>query len=296
MPNGAVFNIGGFGKGVANGMSGGFLYQYDPAGELASKVSADSVVVAPLAESPFHEVAARTLLEWHAEATGSAKAAALLQDWDQTRLHVTYVMPRALLQYQDADAILAAKTRKELLDELVSALAGYQVHKFKQSYRDNVTVLAGAVPGYGDTDTEEMYTLLNTYTVLNLAQQLALSRLKGVTDVADPQVGKTVRNLVLTEDFFLIQKLQKYARAAVDGFSDEDLAVFIANKRITDYKDALTQRNVLSMDSPGTYGWILYQSAKNVERIGRLPSFEELFAAQSVPDVVASLTALETTP
>jgi glutamate synthase (NADPH/NADH) large chain len=296
MTNGAVFNIGGFGKGVANGMSGGFLYQYDPAGELASKVSADSVVVAPLAESPFHEVAARTLLEWHAEATGSAKAAALLQDWDQTRLHVTYVMPRALLQYQDADAILAAKTRKELLDELVSALAGYQVHKFKQSYRDNVTVLAGAVPGYGDTDTEEMYTLLNTYTVLNLAQQLALSRLKGVTDVADPQVGKTVRNLVLTEDFFLIQKLQKYARAAVDGFSDEDLAVFIANKRITDYKDALTQRNVLSMDSPGTYGWILYQSAKNVERIGRLPSFEELFAAQSVPDVVASLTALETTP
>ncbi len=296
MTNGAVFNIGGFGKGVANGMSGGFLYQYDPAGELASKVSADSVVVAPLAESPFHEVAARTLLEWHAEATGSAKAAALLEDWDQTRLHVTYVMPRALLQYQDADAILAAKTRKELLDELTAALAGYQVHKFKQSYRDNVTVLGGAVPGYGDTDTEEMYTLLNTYTVLNLAQQLALSRLKGVADVADPQVGKTVRNLVLTEDFFLIQKLQKYARAAVDGFSDEDLAVFIADKRITDYKDALTQRNVLSMDSPGTYGWILYQSAKNVERIGRLPSFEELFAAQSVPDVVASLTALETTP
>nr|WP_313777041.1 glutamate synthase-related protein [Mycobacterium sp.] len=296
MTNGAVFNIGGFGKGVANGMSGGFLYQYDPAGELASKVSADSVVIAPLAESPFHEVAARTLLEWHAEATGSAKAAALLEAWEQTRLHVTYVMPRALLQYQDADAILAAKTRKELLDELTAALAGYQVHKFKQSYRDNVTVLGGAVPGYGDTDTEEMYTLLNTYTVLNLAQQLALSRLKGVADVADPQVGKTVRNLVLTEDFFLIQKLQKYARAAVDGFSDEDLAVFIANKRITDYKDALTQRNVLSMDSPGTYGWILYQSAKNVERIGRLPSFEELFAAQSVPDVVASLTALETTP
>ncbi|MGK2868324.1 MAG: glutamate synthase-related protein, partial [Mycobacterium sp.] len=295
MTNGAVFNIGGFGKGVANGMSGGFLYQYDPSGELASKVSADSAVVAPLAEAPFHEVAARTMLQWHAEATGSAKATALLDDWDETRLHIAYVMPRALLQYQDADAILAAKTRKELLDELATSLAGYQVHKFKRSYRDNSTVLGGAVPGYGDTDTEEMYTLLNTYTVLNLAQQLALSRLKGTTDVTDPQVGKTVRNLVLTEDFFLIQKLQKYAREAIDGFSDEDLAVFIANKRITDYKDALTQRNVLSMDSPGTYGWILYQSAKNVERIGRLPSFEELFAAQSVPDVVASLTALETT-
>jgi glutamate synthase (NADPH/NADH) large chain len=58
----------------------------------------------------------------------------------------------------------------------------------------------------------------------------------------------------------------------------------------------LSQRNVLSMDSPGTYGWILYQNTKNIEKIGRLPSFEELFAAQSVPDVVMSLGSLETTP
>ncbi len=102
-----------------------------------------------------------------------------------------------------------------------------------------------------------------------------------------------MRNLVLTEDYYLIQKLQKYARDAVDGFTDENLAVFVANKRITDYKAALTQRNVLSMDSPGTYGWILHQDAKNVERIGRLPSFEELFAAQSIPDVAASFDSLE---
>ncbi len=131
MTNGAVFNIGGFGKGVANGMSGGFLYQYDPDAELAAKVSADSVLLALISEAPFHEVAARTMLQWHLEATGSAKAAALLQDWDVTRLHVSYAMPRALLRYQDAEAILAAKTRKELLDELASALAGHQVHKFK---------------------------------------------------------------------------------------------------------------------------------------------------------------------
>ena len=293
MTNGAVFNIGGFGKGVANGMSGGFLYQYDPTGDLPSKVSADSVTLAPVAEAPFHEVAARTLLEWHVAATGSVKATQLLADWETTRQHVVYAMPRALLQYQDADAILSSKTRKELLDELAVALAGHQVAKFKRSYREDEYVLGGAVPGYGVTDTEQMYVLLNTYTVLNMAQQLALSRLPGVTDVADPAVGKTVRNLVLTEDFFLIQKLQKYAREAVDSFTDENLAVFIANKRITDYKTALAQRNVLSMDSPGTYGWILHQDTRNVERIGRLPSFEELFAAQSVPDVAASFESLE---
>lgn len=95
---------------------------------------------------------------------------------------------------------------------------------------------------------------------------------------------------MLTEDFFLVNKLQRYAREAIEIFPDEDLAVLIANKRITDYKEALAQRNVLSMDSPGTYGWILHQSAKNVDRIGRLPSFEELFACKTIPTVAAGLT------
>ncbi|AMT71128.1 GltA [Mycobacteroides immunogenum] len=295
MTNGAVLNIGDFGKGVANGMSGGFLYQYDPKGQLPSKVSHDSVLVLPITDAPFHEAAAHILLQWHVAATGSAKGKALLDDWQSTRDHMVYTMSRALLQYQDSDAILQGKTRKELLDELTAALAGYQVHKFKLSYRDQRDVLGGSVPAYGDTDTEGMYALLNTYTVLNMAQQLALSRMPNITDVTDPRIGKAVRNLVLTEDFFLIQKLQKYAREAIDGYSDEDLAVLIADKRLTDYKDALSQRNVLSMDSPGTYGWILYQSAKNIDKIGRLPSFEELFAHRALPAVALSGPSLQTT-
>jgi glutamate synthase (NADPH/NADH) large chain len=291
MTNGAVLNIGGFGRGVANGMSGGFLYQYDPEGEMPDKVSGDSVLVLPVTQAPFHETAARILLEWHVEATGSAKGRALLHDWESTRSHIVYTMPRTLLQYQDSDAILQSKTRKELLDELATALAGYQVHKLKASYRERRPVLGGSAPGYGDTDTEEMFQLLNTYTVLNMAQQLALSKTPGATDTADPDVSKTVRNLILTEDFFLVQKLQKHARDAIEGHSDEELAVLIADKRLTDYKHALSQRNVLSMDSPGTYGWILHQNAKNIAKIGRLPSFEELFAQQALPVVaIASQT------
>ena len=52
-----------------------------------------------------------------------------------------------------------------------------------------------------------------------------------------------------------------------------------------DYKEALSRRNVLSVDAPGTYGWILHIDARNREALGRIPGFEELFAAQSVPDV-----------
>ncbi|WP_407815723.1 hypothetical protein, partial [Staphylococcus aureus] len=45
MTNGAVVNLGEFGKGVGNGMSGGFFYQYDPRGELALRASTDSVLL-----------------------------------------------------------------------------------------------------------------------------------------------------------------------------------------------------------------------------------------------------------
>lgn len=72
--------------------------------------------------------------------------------------------------------------------------------------------------------------------------------------------------------------------------------MLIADKRITDYKAALAQRNVRSTDSLGTYGWILHQDAKNLLSMGRLPSAEELFAHKVIPVVVTSgVPALETT-
>ncbi len=229
-------------------------------------------------------MAARTLLEWHVAATGSVKATDLLADWETTRTPRGVRDAEALLlQYQDADAILSSKTRKELLDELAAALAGHQVAKFKRSYRDDEYVLGGAVPGYASvTDTEDMYALLNTYTVLNMAQQLALSRLPGVTDVTDARVARQCATWCSPR--LLPHSEAAEVRAQCRGrFHRREPGGVVANKRITDYKAALTQRNVLSTDSPGTYGWILHQDSKNVERIGRLPSFEELFAAQSDP-------------
>ena len=80
-----------------------------------------------------------------------------------------------------------------------------------------------------------MYALLNNYTVLNMAQQLALSAAAGRTDVSDPRVGKAARNLVLTEDFFLSRSCSGTPRAR-STVRRRELAVFVADKRITDYK------------------------------------------------------------
>ncbi len=296
MTNGAVLNLGTYGTGFGNGMSGGFAYQYDPYGTLAGSVAADSVMLGSITDdnemARVHKDAVLTMLNWHLEATRSPRAQWLLDHWESESQHFVYVMPRSLLLYQDGAEILKAKTRKDLLEELSTALAGHQVAKFKAAWRDGKAIANGAVPGYGATDTPEMLVLLNNYTVLSSAQQLALSRLPKGTPVQDPAVEKAVRNLLMTEDFTLISKLQRHGRAAIESYSDEELSCLIGAKRMSDYKAALTQRNIRSMDSLATYGWIMYQDACNREVLGRLPDFEELFARAALPELAAAVGKL----
>ena len=287
MTNGALLNLGGFSTGYGNGMSGGFAYQYDPEGKLPEMISHDSVFMGMLGdgspESDIHEDAIKQLLEWHFEATGSPKAEALLADWDATRAHMAWIMPKALLQYQDADEILAARSRKELVEELATALAAHQIAQVKAAWKRGKPVHSGKTPGYGDRDTEEMYRLLNSYTVLEQAQVLAEKR-GGASKL---ERDKAARNLILTEDFALMAALAKHARKAVDSYDDAGLATLVANKRLDDFKRALSLRNILSMDSPGTYAWILHQNAKNRAALGDIPSFDALFAQHAVPDVAS---------
>ncbi|MFC5152200.1 glutamate synthase-related protein [Streptomyces amakusaensis] len=287
MTGGTVLNLGGFGKGLGNGMSGGFLYQYDPTGEVRDRVSADSLLVFPVTDTEhgaFHEEAVRLLLEWHLAATGSRLAARLLEDWASERQHVYCGMPRSLLLYQDASEILAAATRSELLDELATSTATDKLRAFKVDYRDRRTVLGGRAPALGDQGGDGMFSLLSSYTVLGVAQDLALKRVPGATGLDDPRVADAVRNLVLTEDFLVKQRVVKYLRGALERFDDDELATLIAIKRLDDYKHALRQRNNLSVDAPGTYGWIVHQNTKNAGRV-RAARFDELLATAAFEDI-----------
>ncbi|MFI5549095.1 glutamate synthase-related protein [Streptomyces sp. NPDC051738] len=289
MTGGTVLNLGGFGKGLGNGMSGGFLYQYDPSGELAGRVSADSLLVFPVTDTghgAFHEEAVRLLLAWHVEATGSPLAARLLEHWESERQHLYCGMPRALLLYQDSTEILAAATRSQLLDELATSIATDKLRAFKVDYRDRRTVLGGRAPAFGDQGSDDMFSLLSSYTVLGVAQDLALQRVPGATGPDDPRVAEAVRNLVLTEDFFVKQRVVKYLRGTLDRFDDGELATLIAIKRLDDYKRALKQRNNLSVDAPGTYGWIVHQTTKNAGRV-RAARFDELLANAALEDIAS---------
>ena len=292
MTNGAVLNLGGFAKGFGNGMSGGFAYQYDPQEQVSQFISRDSVLTGSISgdepEAEIHASAVHTLLNWHYEATGSKRAEAILGDWDGERGNFVFIMPKALLQYQDADAILAAKPRKALIEELATGLAALQVSKLKRHWRSGQPVLGGRVPDYGDVDTDDMFRLLNSWMVLDTAQTIAMKRLPAGTERSSPEADKAVRNLIVTEDFALMNALLRHAREAVGNYSDQELAVMVSDKRLTDFKQALSLRNILSMDSPGTYGWILHQDRKNADAIGTIPNFEELFAGRSLPERTAA--------
>ena len=82
-----------------------------------------------------HREAVHQMLQWHVEATGSAKGQALLDNWGAEVAHFRWVMPRALLQYQDADAILSVKTRKQLVEEVANASANFQIAKLKKAWK-----------------------------------------------------------------------------------------------------------------------------------------------------------------
>ncbi|WP_336671630.1 glutamate synthase-related protein [Tsukamurella sp. USMM236] len=287
MTGGAVLNLGGFGKGLGNGMSGGFVYQYDPEGRAAGAASSSlhvETLVGPHTP-PFHEVAVRTMLAWHAEATGSPLAARLLADWAGTRDNIVVGTPLALMHYQDADHIWAAHGRKELLDELAGSVAADRLREFKRSLRAGTPVGGGTAPKFGDTRSRHAFSLLSSFTVLSLAQEVAAERVPGATGHDDPRVSARARNLVLTEDFAVRQRITKYLRARLDTFEDAELAALIATKRLGDYTTSLEERNVLSMDAPGTYGWILYHRARNAAALDGA-AVNAMLVEGAMPDLV----------
>jgi glutamate synthase (NADPH/NADH) large chain len=121
MTGGVVVALGATGRNFAAGMSGGVAYVYDPDGSFASRCNLAMVDLMKLDATPeadaddprrpqqrspgvadsglgdmlrFDRERLRILLERHRLYTGSARARALLEDWDTTLEHFVKVMPK----------------------------------------------------------------------------------------------------------------------------------------------------------------------------------------------------------
>jgi glutamate synthase domain-containing protein 3 len=99
MTGGTVVVLGPTGRNFGAGMTNGFAFVYDPEAKLASNINGESVLVERgVAGTDVDQL--RHLLERHVDLTGSAHAAALLQNWESTLAAMWKVIPRATLLLQ----------------------------------------------------------------------------------------------------------------------------------------------------------------------------------------------------
>ncbi|MCP9803922.1 glutamate synthase subunit alpha [Cyanobium sp. T1G-Tous] len=92
MTGGVVVVLGSTGRNVAAGMTGGVAFILDESGGLAERVNPEIVAICELT-TPEQEALLKPLLEAHLQATGSAKAGAILADWEGWRGRFKLLVP-----------------------------------------------------------------------------------------------------------------------------------------------------------------------------------------------------------
>jgi glutamate synthase (NADPH/NADH) large chain len=92
MTGGRVVVLGGAGRNFAAGMSGGVAYVLDEAGDLRPRINVQMVGIERL-EAAAEIAEVRSLIEKHLSYTKSARARAILDDWDRMVPKFVKVMP-----------------------------------------------------------------------------------------------------------------------------------------------------------------------------------------------------------
>ncbi len=290
MTNGAIVNVGVYGKGFGNGMSGGTAYQYDPSGEIVNRCSQDSVKAISLSDSNINyqsllkgqELALRHHLTQHLLATNSIQIKSLLDDWQTAKEKFYVLIPLALFNYQCSDLILKNTNRKINLEELAQYSAKQQLLSIKEAYSDannNQYLFEGRVPGYGDRDTQLICQYINTTGAIRRAFELAEKLQASSNNEHTESVDRMTRYLFESEDRKLVESLAKDAKSVLATYNDEALASLIASKRIQDYKDSLNKREVWDSCAWGTSAWIIERDRINQAELLNYPNFEQQLAA-----------------
>ena len=93
MTAGVVAILGETGRNFAAGMSGGLAYVFDPNGLLQLRCNTE--MVAPVRSLSLEDAwRLKRMLEWHRDATGSARAADLLENWEPLSTFFWRVSPK----------------------------------------------------------------------------------------------------------------------------------------------------------------------------------------------------------
>ena len=113
MTGGCAVILGDTGKNFAAGMSGGTAYVLDPGHELYRKLN-KALVSMTAVTKPQDIRKLKEMIEKHAAATGSKKAAALLSDWEKSYPLFKKIVP---VDYQEMVAAITQLEEKGLSEE-----------------------------------------------------------------------------------------------------------------------------------------------------------------------------------
>ena len=99
MTNGVIMNLGGFSKGMGNGMSGGFIYQFDPNKACGGLVSHDSIDFSYLGnESSVNETHSIAMRQCYIGIFSHwlSKAYEIISNWEEQKKYFAVLIPKAL--------------------------------------------------------------------------------------------------------------------------------------------------------------------------------------------------------
>ena len=296
MINGAILNIGSFGKGFCTGMSGGNAYQYDPDNRLQALYDSSSVEIRSLSEetddSHSHEQFILHMLEQHAEYANSTLAKKILNNWEKERQYFKFAVPLWLYKTQTARYIAEAMDRKGMIEELSIAYAEQQIDLVQSGYQNNQPLYEGETPDSGHVDTSLVFKLINSFSVIEKAQQIIknqLSKSKKVEQLSVEIINQQAEKLIRQRPRKIQDALVKTNREAYSNYTDEQLAALMADKRLNDYKTAMIQRDVQSIYSIGSTAWIIEQHAINQLALAKVPNVEEYIAGLTSLNIVQTM-------
>ncbi|MCK5479103.1 MAG: glutamate synthase large subunit, partial [Methylococcales bacterium] len=181
--------------------------------------------------------------------------------------------------------------RKAMIEELSIAHAQEQINLVKSAYQNNQALFDGAIPDYGKTDTTLTFKLINSFSVIDKAQQIAKNQLNksGRTDISEQQITRQAEKLIIERPRKIQDALVKTNREAYSNYTDEQLAALLADKRLNDYKTAMIMRDVQSIYSIGSTAWIIEQHHANQLALADVAGIEEYIAGLTSLEIVQTM-------
>jgi glutamate synthase (NADPH/NADH) large chain len=290
MTNGSIINLGNFGKGFGNGMSGGTAYQYDPAQKLEDSCSKDSIEVFSLTEQTQlalgNEEALLEHLKNHKKRTNSDLVSFLLENWETEREHFYYIVPKSLINYHRGENIHNILDRKTMIEELSVAVAKNNTKIIADAYQNKRELFEGETPDFGDDVNSELTSKLITAT--GLFRRAANEAKK----ISKHDIDRNAKKIIITQDRKFMDTLYKDMKEAFIEYSDEALAHLLAKKRVDDYKEASLNREVADTNALGSTVWVMECDKVNTEKLKNYTSMNKQLASYYLTILVEEVAAV----